>query len=56
MNKKRKAELKKIWSEMRFNDLSFRQARNKVRNNGRYFSCEMGYYDCEARGWCNGDC
>lgn len=56
MNKKRKVELKKIWSEMRFSDLSFRQARNKVRNNGRYFRCEMGYGDCETRGWCNGDC
>ena len=22
----------------------------------RGFQCEMGYSDCEARGWCNGDC
>jgi hypothetical protein len=23
---------------------------------GRYFQCEMGYGDCEERGYCNGDC
>ena len=26
------------------------------RMNGSVFVCEMGYGDCEARGWCNGDC
>jgi hypothetical protein len=41
---------------MFFEDLTFKQARNKVRNNGRYFKCEMSYVDCESRGWCNGDC
>lgn len=28
--------------------------RKKAR--GRVFSCEMGYSDCELRGYCNGDC
>jgi hypothetical protein len=26
------------------------------RQKGTVYSCEMGYSDCEARGWCNGDC
>ena len=21
-----------------------------------FYTCEMVYYDCEARGYCNGDC
>ena len=49
-------ELREIRSVMRLEDISFRAARNKVRNNGRYFQCEMRYSDCEARGYCNGDC
>ena len=24
--------------------------------NGRVFTCEMGYSDCELSGYCNGDC
>jgi hypothetical protein len=56
MNKKRKQELKKIWTVMRLEDVSFKQARNKVRNNGRYFKCEMNWSSCEERGYCNGDC
>ena len=24
--------------------------------HGREFTCEMGYGDCEERGFCNGDC
>jgi hypothetical protein len=24
--------------------------------HGSLFVCEMGYEDCELRGWCNGDC
>jgi hypothetical protein len=26
------------------------------RQHGSVYVCEMGYSDCEARGWCNGDC
>lgn len=26
------------------------------RQQGRVFTCEMGYYDCELRMYCNGDC
>ncbi len=26
------------------------------RQQGRIFECEMQYGDCEARGYCNGDC
>ena len=25
-------------------------------NRNRDYTCEMGYSDCEARGYCNGDC
>ena len=43
-----------MWSD----GITFFQARARVRNNGngRGFACEMGYYSCEARGYCNGDC
>ena len=41
---------------MKWEDLTFIQARNKVRNNGRYFKCEMDYSDCNLRKYCNGDC
>ena len=26
------------------------------KSKGRVFTCEMNYYDCEQRGYCNGDC
>ena len=26
------------------------------KQQGRVYTCEMGYSDCEARGYCNGDC
>ena len=26
------------------------------RSKGRVYQCDMGYSDCEARGYCNGDC
>lgn len=26
------------------------------RRGRRNFTCEMGYGDCELRGYCNGDC
>lgn len=26
------------------------------KQQGRVMTCEMGYYDCERRGYCNGDC
>lgn len=26
------------------------------RSKGRVYQCDMGYGDCEARGYCNGDC
>lgn len=28
----------------------------RKRQHGSVFVCEMGYGDCEARGYCNGDC
>lgn len=28
----------------------------RKRQQGRAFACEMGYYDCERRMYCNGDC
>lgn len=26
------------------------------KEQGKVMTCEMGYYDCERRGYCNGDC
>lgn len=26
------------------------------KQRGRVMTCEMGYSDCELRGYCNGDC
>ena len=28
----------------------------RKKQQGRVFTCEMGYYDCERRMYCNGDC
>lgn len=28
----------------------------RKRENGSVFVCEMGYYECERRMYCNGDC
>lgn len=28
----------------------------RKRENGSVFVCEMGYYGCEQRMYCNGDC
>lgn len=55
---KKKDELSSIRSKMFSEGISFYQARARVRNNGncRGFICEMRYYSCEARGYCNGDC
>lgn len=53
---KRIDELNAIKSTMWARDLTFRQARSKVRRNGTFFECEMRYSDCEERGYCNGDC
>ena len=53
---KKKDELKKILNEVYWSDLSFRQARSKVRCNGTMFICDMRYEECERRGFCNGDC
>lgn len=53
---KRIDELKVIKSLMWMDDLTFKQARSKVRGNGTFFQCEMRYGDCEERGYCNGDC
>jgi hypothetical protein len=47
------AEIKSLAS---YKEISFQQARSIFRNNGRFFTCEMGYGDCEERGYCNGDC
>lgn len=62
-NAKRKArkqkrfdELNKIRQEMWLNDLTFSQARSKVRRGWMPFRCEMNYGDCNERGYCNGDC
>jgi len=37
------------------------KARRRIRNQRpktykRNFTCDMGYYECELRGYCNGDC
>jgi hypothetical protein len=53
---KKVEELKRILGVARWEGISFSRARAKVRNNGRYFECEMRYGDCEERGYCNGDC
>ena len=55
---KKKDELKAIQSKMWADGITFYQARARVRNNGngRGFACEMGYWSCEQRGYCNGDC
>lgn len=36
--------------------LNQRKNLRKIRNSYRQFTCEMGYGDCEKRGYCNGDC
>ena len=37
--------------------LKQRNIRRHIRNGYRKsFYCEMGYSDCEQRGFCNGDC
>lgn len=33
-----------------------RRSRNNRKKFRTKFSCEMGYYGCERRGYCNGDC
>lgn len=34
-----------------------RKNKRKAKPRKRYqFTCEMGYGDCERRGYCNGDC
>lgn len=40
------------------NDYSYRRGISYARKrlSGRLFGCEMGYSDCEMRGYCNGDC
>ncbi len=55
---KKKDELKAIRNKMWADGITFYQARARVRNNGngRGFACEMGYWSCEQRGYCNGDC
>ena len=43
------------WVENNSRLLTARRNRHR-RKRSRKFTCEMGYGDCEARGFCNGDC
>jgi len=52
----RMLELGKIRRLIDLEGYSFKIARKKVRNQDPPFICEMGYVDCEERGYCNGDC
>lgn len=42
------------WKEEKLRN-SLASLRRKVRHP-KHFECEMGYSDCERRGYCNGDC
>jgi hypothetical protein len=53
---KRIDELYSIKTQMLMYDITFEQARLKVRGNCTVWICEMRYTDCEKRGYCNGDC
>ena len=39
-----------------YNIGSCRISTGRKKYQGKYFQCEMGYGDCEDRGYCNGDC
>lgn len=54
----RAKELVKIESKMVLENMSFEKARAQVRGKfwGIGFLCDMRYAECEARGYCNGDC
>jgi hypothetical protein len=53
---KRADQFRKIIDMKNWDNISFRQARSRVRGNYSAFVCEMRYGDCEERGYCNGDC
>jgi len=48
---KDKSYLQTAWSHDK-SSLSW----GRKKQQGRVFTCEMGYYDCERRMYCNGDC
>ena len=37
-------------------DRGYSMSWGRRKQRGTAFTCEMGYGDCEERGWCNGDC
>ncbi len=52
---KRIAKDKSYLQTARSNDItSLSWGRKK--QQGRVFTCDMGYYECEQRMYCNGDC
>lgn len=46
------------FANAKFARLQERNVKRHIRNSWRkrHFTCEMGYGDCELRGYCNGDC
>lgn len=53
-------EFEKKYKEEGIRRIKIRQQNRKLqrKRNWRYchFQCEMGYSDCERRGYCNGNC
>lgn len=49
-------ELNAICSHMTANDVTFKVARRFIRTGKGPYRCDMGWLECELRGYCNGDC
>lgn len=52
---------KRVVKDAEYAKISYFAGRNSIswgrrKSQGKIFSCEMDYYDCERRGYCNGDC
>jgi hypothetical protein len=52
---KRIAKDKKFLGIAYLND-EIRISWGRKKSQGKIWTCEMGYGDCESRGYCNGDC
>ncbi len=47
-------EVARIKGSTSYQESSISWGRRKLQ--GKIYTCEMGYYSCELRGYCNGDC
>ncbi len=56
LRKAKRIEKDRSYLQTAFNYDRYSMSWGRRKQKGLVYSCEMGYSDCEERGYCNGDC